>query len=52
MVRPYITKWFLNKGDRFIGARVVKYAGEAPTIDIYWWWGGIMIWFGNTQPRK
>lgn len=46
--RPYIQKWWIDKGDRYLGARVVKYGHESfPTIDIYWWWGGVMIYFAS-----
>ncbi len=50
MKRPYFQSWHMNEGDRFIGARIVKYGHETwPTIDIYWWWGGIMIYFANWE---
>lgn len=57
MIRPYLQKWWMNPGDRVIGARIQqRNAGSHKrhflqdlTIDVYWWWGGVMLWFGQRR---
>lgn len=50
--RPYFQSWYMAEGDRYIGFRVVKKGHEEwPTIDIYWWWGGVMIFFAGRYDK-